>query len=135
LKVWVCVTKPGNWRKVRKWKVFGLPRNAARIVRFVEEGDILLIYALRPMDSVVGVYGVKRVLKGTKGVWEDKVYPFGIEIRSVKGFAENMKPISLGYLIGHSNRDVEILPFLKGVPMFEVAQSVLERLRHVETSS
>ena len=129
MKVWVCVTKPGNWRRVKKGKVFGLSQHAANLVGLVKRGDIVLVYVLKPTYSIVGVYQVRSVLEGTKGLWDDRVYPFGIELESAEDFKKGIKPISLSSLIGVSNKNVDVSPFLKGVSIFEVPSTVLEKLK------
>ena len=90
----------------------------------------MLVYVLKPVYSIVGVYRVKSVLKGTKGVWDEWVYPFGIELESAKDFPKGIKPISLGSLIGVSKKNVDVSPILKGVSIFEVPNTVLEKLEH-----
>ena len=130
MKVWVCVTKPGNWRRVKKHKVFGLSQHAGNVVHMMKCGDLVLVHVLRPINGIVAVYRLKSVLRGTKGVWDESVYPFGIELEQAEGFKTGMDPISLSSLMGSSSGNVEISPFLKGVPIFEVPGTSLERMEH-----
>jgi len=90
----------------------------------------VLVYVLKPVYSIVDIYRVKSVIKGTKGLWDEWVYPFGIELESAVDFKKGIKPISLGSLIGVSKKNVDVSPFLKGVSMFEVPNTVLEKLEY-----
>jgi hypothetical protein len=132
LRIWVCVTKPGNWRRVGKHKIFGFSQHAAGVLHLVKRGDIVLVHVLRPINGIVAVYRVKSLLRGTRGVWDESIYPFGIELEQAEDFKTGMDPISLSSLMGSSSRNVEISPFLKGVPIFEVPKTVLQRLEHTD---
>jgi len=99
------------------------------LVHLIEHGDIVLIHVLRPTNRIVGVYKVGSVLKGTRGIWDEKVYPFGIELEPAEDFKGGIEPIPLSSLIGAPNEDTEISPFLKGVPIFQVSNTVLEKLK------
>jgi hypothetical protein len=99
------------------------------VIRKVKGGDIVLVHVVRPINGVVAVYQVKRLLRGTKGVWDEAVYPYGIELEPAEGFKAITNPIPLSLLLGLSIGDVGVSPILKGVPIFEVPVGVLERIR------
>jgi hypothetical protein len=87
---WVLSGSPQNWRAALKRNIWGLKPIHKIFWVQMKEGDLLFLYATRPVSGVVGIAKVKRVMEENKPYWPDEIaagkvkYPLRVEFEPVK---------------------------------------------------
>ena len=134
MNVWLCPVKPRSWQIIKKFKVFGAPRRASRIMSKVKPNDLLIFHVLRPVNGIVAVCRVvSQVYEDNESIWGKDRYPLRVRIEVVPDLQrDGRNPIPLSILFGtNSGGEVSVEPFLKNVWITAVSLEQFESVKRI----
>ena len=130
-KVWLCAAKPGNWKRVKRLNLLGISGRTVKWFSRIRKGDIVLVLVLSPINAITAVYKVRRPMFKTEEGWDTQVFPYSIGLRPFLNLEKN--PISFGALAGIATENVEVSPYMRAIPMFELSTSVMKKIEQFAT--
>jgi hypothetical protein len=132
MNIWLCPVKPKNWRIIKKVKLFGAPKHAAKVMNQLQLGDLLIFHVLKPINGIVALGEVEStVFEDYKNIWGKNRYPLRVKIKFIQAFPANEKnPIPLSLLLGEVEKQegLVIEPYLKNIWLTKISENQYSRL-------
>lgn len=125
---WLCIVKPHNWRVMKKHRLFGVSARALNILQRAKPGDLLVVYATRPISGVVAVCRIKSpIARQINWIWGQGKYPFRVQLELLPEFSRlEREPVNLNSIYG-DKRGVTVTPWFLGRSMIPLAEEDFKR--------
>ena len=124
-KGWLCVSKPGNMKKMKSMGIYGVSKRDARTLNLVEPGDDLFVFAPGDVGKVVGLCKVQsRLFQVSRQ--DPYHYPYRIRVKFVWDAAKHLElGVTLPWRIGD---DMRVEPNFSLRALFQLAPSAHSQL-------
>ena len=131
MNVWLCPVKPRNWRIVKKFKMFGVPKHIRKVFNQVRPGDLLVFHVLSPVNGIVAIGKVtSQMFEDNRDIWGKTRYPLRVNIEiPCEHLRHDNKPIPLSALIGARSSEIQIEPYLRNVWITKITKKQYQNLR------
>ena len=81
-KYWLFIINKENWEMVKKTNIIG--SNYEDKTKIITPNDILVVYAIKPMSSILATYKVISKFKENKKIFVGDIYPHRLRIEPIK---------------------------------------------------
>lgn len=132
VNVWLCPVKPKSWHAIKKFRVFGAPYSASKIMSQVKFGDLLVFHVLKPVSGIVSVGKVvSEVYEDNTSIWGKNRYPLRVKIEFISDFQREESPIPVCVLFGcRADSELSIEPHFYNVWIAPLSESQFENLKN-----
>lgn len=131
MNVWLCPIKRRSWQLIRRYNVFGAPNNAHKIMADVKIGDLLIIYLIRPANTIVAIYSIVSELHvENRDIWGRDRYPLRFNLEIFRDLVkEGYDPLPLSCIYGGNSRsNLSIEPFFKNIWLTKIGENQYQNL-------
>lgn len=84
-----------NWEVVRNMNIIGSNRKGR--VELINKGDMIIVYSIRPLSSIMGLFKVRSRKTENKKIFSGEIYPFRISLDPIYILE---KPLKFKKLVG-----------------------------------
>ena len=81
-KYWLFIINSENWKVVKKTNIIG--SNYENKTEPINKDDIIVVYAVRPISSILATYRVLSKFTENKNIFNKKIYPYRLKMEPIK---------------------------------------------------
>ncbi len=81
-KYWLFIINKENWEVVKKTNIIG--SNYEDKTDLINKDDIIVVYAIRPISSILATYKVVSKFKENKKIFMGNIYPYRLRMEPIK---------------------------------------------------
>jgi len=81
-KYWLFIINRENWEVVKKTSIIG--SNYEDKTELINKDDIIVVYAIRPISSILSTYKVLSKFIENKKIFKGDIYPYRLRMEPIK---------------------------------------------------